>query len=264
MRYRGPFITLTAYHIDRHTPTAMAQGETATVKGVGRVKGTAQERADGRYAVVCDWRSGEAIEQDRQGAAARAAARRRELTTTGAAVSASAGVAAVRHLHKHKQAAAHHTAGTSGSSRNTGDSDSVHRGEGVRSSGSDDGDEELQQIDLETGGAAAPSRGTAAAKPGSGTAAAWGTGAAMLSSRITETIEESQIKIDLTHINVPKGCVDGGVGVCQIALIYSTHPIEVFAFIDDGVGNYMIETMGLDTILQAELCAHRWKYTHRP
>ena len=73
----------------------------------------------------------------------------------------------------------------------------------------------------------------------------------MLSSRITETIEESQIKIDLTHINVPKGCVDGGVGVCQNALIYSTHPIEVFAFIDDGVGNYMIETMGLDTILQA-------------
>ena len=29
--------------------------------------------------------------------------------------------------------------------------------------------------------------------------------------RIIETIEESQIKIDLTHINVSKGCVDGGV-----------------------------------------------------
>ena len=34
--------------------------------------------------------------------------------------------------------------------------------------------------------------------------------------------EGSQIKIDLTHINVSNGCVDGGVGVCPNTLIYST------------------------------------------
>eukprot|EP01048_Picozoa_sp_COSAG05_P010830 COSAG05_NODE_978_length_6327_cov_7.588150_6_plen_49_part_00 len=41
--------------------------------------------------------------------------------------------------------------------------------------------------------------------------------------RIIETIEERQIKIDLAHINVSKGCVDGCVGVCQNALILSTY-----------------------------------------
>ena len=44
----------------------------------------------------------------------------------------------------------------------------------------------------------------------------------VLPLRIIETIEESQIKIDLTHINVSKGCVDGGVGVVLSALILST------------------------------------------